>query len=352
MKKILITTFCFLSICTYSQINIEVFNDQVIEDLNPINFSLDFSDYDKKTAIYCAHLSNIVYENENSIKHYIEILNAKYPNSKIEHKFIFNKETSTEVLLFCTKKFMLISFRGTAGGKDLITDSKYFLYKNRKDTINNTRYKHIPSGHGGFRKSLSSVITDNQLFENIDILIKKHNIKSTKKFPIFLTGHSLGAALASMFINPLKGNNYNYKGCYNFAPPLAISNYEANLMKNDSSIYDVTYDIVNNSDYITRFTKYCRRNMQHIGKYYRVCYNYNDKKYQFPKIQREDETFFQYKFHEQFFYSSLFDKFHRIKHYITAVKHELNTSDKVLERDIHGNGDGCSCLKPRNCNKE
>ncbi|MEP5339067.1 MAG: lipase family protein [Algibacter sp.] len=352
MKNILVSIICFLSICVYSQNNDEVFNDEVIDDLNPQNFLLDFSKYNQKTAVYNAHLSNIVYENEDSIKSFIKALNSKYPNSRIEYNFISNTDTDTEILLFCTKKFMIISFRGTAGGKDLITDSKFFLYSNRKDTINSNRYKHIPSGHGGFRKSLSSVIEENQLFKKIDILIKKQNNKSVNTFPIYLTGHSLGAALASMFINPLKANNYNFKGCYNFAPPLAISNYEAILMKSDPSIYGVTYDIVNNSDYITRFTRYCRKNMQHIGKFHRICYDYDDKNYLVPKIQREDETFFQYKFHEQFSFSSLFDKFHRIKYYISAVKHELNSSDKVLERDISDQGHGCSCLKPKNCNMD
>jgi hypothetical protein len=321
------------------------FNESIFDELDPSNFNIDFSKYDQKTAIFSAHLSNLVYESKDSIATFISQLDLIYPNAGIKHVFVKNKETDSEVLLFFTDEYLIISFRGTAGAKDLWTDAKLLLYKNKK--TNKNKYKDIPAGHGGFRKALNSLIDESQLFEKIASLISK---KTKQTFPVFLTGHSLGAALSELFILPLKKRGYKYSGGYNFAPPLAISNSTSDSLKLNPSIQNVTYDIVNYTDYITRLGRYCRKNMSHFGKYYRICYDVNNNEYTNPKIQQENEIPFKYKFWEKFKLSSLFDKFHKMNHYLIAVQAPLNSSEHVENQNVSDIVD-CSCLKPTNCIK-
>ncbi len=350
MAKVLIL-ISFLQIVIFSHAQSDCI-EYTLSDLNPNNFSLDFREYNRKNAIFCAQLSNIVYEPEGSIKRFVEELNLKYPQANYKCQFIQDIETSTEVLIFGNEYFVIVAFRGTKELKDFKTDAKFLGYKTLVDRINDNRYEYIPIGHAGFRKSLMSIIRKDKedLIGKLKVFINDSIKQQIENIPVFLTGHSLGGALSHMFILPLKLNKFNYSGGYNFAPPLAIWKDDALKMRADSSIFNVTYDIVNNTDYITRLPMYSRINMGHIGKFYRICYS--DKDRLFPEIYREDELFFKYKIWEKFtVIKALFDKYHRMAYYLKAVSDNKNSNERIIERS--GALETCSCLgvKKEKCNQ-
>src|SRR5688572_25235988 len=76
------------------------FDIGVAEDLNPEHFNPDFSNYDRETAIYCAQLSNVVYESESSITSYLEALNLIYPEANYKMAFFEDRVNSTELMFF------------------------------------------------------------------------------------------------------------------------------------------------------------------------------------------------------------------------------------------------------------
>jgi triacylglycerol lipase len=98
-----------------------------------------------------------------------------------QRKFFVSRETGTQAMLAEfgeTSPFTVLVFRGTEQNiKDYLTDlevGKLSLVKNKKDM------------HEGFTEALDSV------WSEIDGVLAQYNC------PIFYTGHSLGAALATL----------------------------------------------------------------------------------------------------------------------------------------------------------
>lgn len=136
-----------------------------------------------------------------------------------------------------------------------------------------------------------------------------------KTFPIYLTGHSLGAALAQLFIVPLRYHQLNFKGAYHFAPPLAVTcQMNAELREKYGS---VVYDIVNYKDYVPRAG---RNGTAHFGKFYRIC---ND-----GLVYKEQEAYVRFRLSEYF---NEF-KFHALKSHIDLLRKKENIAALINQR--------------------
>jgi len=312
-------------------------NEELLKDIDLGNFNKDFSTYNQLTSIYCAQMSEIAYWDSTKIENLYNIFSEKHPNEKlywelIEHK---DKKSHTQALLWGSKDFMIISFRGTEPSKikDWITDAKFWNYENNPNS--NEQLANMPAGHGGFRNSLISLISKKNIFERIDKIITNCSPEIEKsKFPIYLTGHSLGAAISQLFIEPLSYKGYNFSGAYHFAPPLAVSCNINDYMK--SKYGNKVYDIVNYKDYVPRAG---RNGVAHFGKFYRICNN--------KLIYSEKESYIKFRFFE---YLSEF-KLHSLKNHIKAIRKTENSIKNIKNRSI---GD-YPCLQPENqipnCNK-
>lgn len=309
---------------TYSQTS-EV--KQIVIDLNPQNFNADFGEYDQATSMYCAELSDIVYLNEVEIMTIVSALQIAYPNAGYQFEFIEekSKKTDTQVLLFGSNKFMIVAFRGTEINKkrDIFIDLKHWTYVNTPN--GEKQYKGLHPGHAGFRRSVMNLIDYKDIFSRIDSFVS--NCGGNKSsFPIYLTGHSLGSAIAQMFVTPLVNSGFQFSGMYNFAPPLAV--------RRDSSILlncrygDITYDIVNYKDFIPRASFKSRVRLEHFGKFYRICKNGN--------IFKEEEKYVKFNLGE---YRDEF-KLHAIQSYIEAIRMEANNVLDINNRSL----DGKDCL--------
>ena len=170
---------------------------QNLLDKNLPNYRKAYSD---RTAWLMASLSELVYEDfqkkENLKK------NIKFLRMKLEK--IYDKK-DTQAILVSNKDFLVLAFRGTETNsiKDIKTDLKTKLIHHK--TNSQTKGK----VHAGFSKAFEQIAADIQK----NLAKKKYQEKS-----LFITGHSLGGALATVAIKRLS-HRAGISACYTFGSP-------------------------------------------------------------------------------------------------------------------------------------
>lgn len=294
----------------------------LVDDLNPQSFNQNFSEYDQKTALFCAQLSELAYWDAARLEMIYQVIKYKYPAYGIQYKMIDFKNSGnhTQALLWATKDFLVVSFRGTEPTKlrDWFTDTKFWNYTNTESS--NHELNNMPAGHGGFRRSLMNLMLKKDLFGEIFQLMKIANpATDSTKFPVFLTGHSLGAAISQMFIEPLSYRKLAFSGAYHFAPPLAVSCEVNEYMK--AKYGSLVYDIVNYKDFVPRAG---RNHVAHFGKYYRIC---ND-----GLMYKETEAYVRFKLREFRIRHEI--KLHSLATHIDLIRKTENVFQQINERSI------------------
>ena len=315
MKKIffLFITIAYLNIAFARQID-------TLINLSPVNFSTDFTKYNQKTAVYLAQLSDLAYAKDmKSFNSFINKYIQSYPGILLRSEFLVekSKNTDTQILLWATRDFVVLSFRGTEiTRRNIITDLKYFSYE-FSDSVSRQRYFNLPAGHAGFRKAIMNLVDRTDIFGRIETILRQtYPGRNIKQIPVYLTGHSLGGALASMFAEPLTVNKYTVNGLYLFAPALTISCTEKVFMENKFGHF--TYNIVNYKDYIPRAG--LRGTLAHYGKFYRIC---NDS-----TLSNEPERYVEMRLFEK---KNVY-KYHSLTTYINLLDLSINTDEVVSKR--------------------
>lgn len=189
---------------------------------NPTPLLAGSDSFNLSNAWWLAEISRLIYHPEFFENKEIKLGSFEYEALA----FINNKNTSTQAAMLRVNHdnpCLVIAFRGTDGIDDW--------------AINVDAYQ-APFGkagkvHQGFMKAYLSI--REKLFEYL-----KDN-----SLPVFITGHSLGAALATLATSELYDNE-NFDSCYTFGSP-RIGNPEfINSIKCER-----IYRIVNNCDVIT-----------------------------------------------------------------------------------------------------
>ncbi|MFZ5988630.1 MAG: lipase family protein, partial [Bacillota bacterium] len=178
--------------------------------------------FDQQRAYLLAQICQLAYE--------------EYPTtSKNIHKALGNRldiypmsVKNTQAVGIVNDKELIIAFRGTE--PDCIND-----------WLTDIRIKKINGIHRGFYRAYKDIKVE------IEQLIKD---SWTKK--IFLTGHSLGGALASICaLDLIKTCNSKWiNGIYTFGAPRCFDKNKAKIY--DELYGDRTYRVVNNNDIVTR----------------------------------------------------------------------------------------------------
>jgi hypothetical protein len=306
---ILLAAICLLSLKPTAPARLQ--SSKVV--FNPADFKRDFSSYNWKTCLITAKLSELSYDNEDTIRIVVSSINKQYRTS-LKYKFIESKgHNNVQLLLAGTKDYCIVAFRGSKEFLDWVADGRIRPYQN----IDTVLLKGLASGHAGFRSSMIQLINAD-IYKQIDTFIRDSLKADPKKIPFYTTGHSYGAALAELFIMMAADYHYNYKGTYAFAPPLAIVSKEAKMI---SSRYgNVIYDIVNYKDYVTRGG--FRGTYSHFGKYFRLC---DGVLYHVDSV-----SYVKYSLHEKTSLQLLKD--HRIAHYIEKLSNPVNNEEEVVKR--------------------
>lgn len=202
------------------------------------------SAYNPVNALWLAELSRLVY------RHDIEEDNPPPQPTRTsflvndrfrQRQFFLSQETDTQAMLIestGTTPFAVLVFRGSENVKDFLTDLEVgkFSLRGYKNNL-----------HEGFTEALNSVWSD------IDVELAQLTC------PVFYTGHSLGAALAT-----LAAARRAPKALYTFGSPRVGNKAFVNSL-NDVPIYR----IVDDEDVVTTIPP-DKLGFQHVGTEYRL----------------------------------------------------------------------------------
>lgn len=196
--------------------------------LNPPIFRAAYSDRMAWILASMSHLAYDRYEDDKNPK-FLELFTAKLKSGGFKLLEIYNSpETDTQAFLAANGDYAVLAFRGTevTSRKDIMTDAKAKRIVDIEGRV-----------HGGFRAA----------YESVKQKIEK-GILGLDNIPLYITGHSLGAALATVATQELE-NNPDIKGriaaCYTYGSPrVGNTQYDKNFKA-------PIYRMVNTTDIVT-----------------------------------------------------------------------------------------------------
>ncbi len=206
--------------------------------MKKFDFHSNASKFNLKNALRLAEASELAYcKSQAKIKKQV-IDKWGFADCKV----IENKDT--ELFIASSDDVIVIAFRGTDSIKDWITDIKARKVRGSFGYV-----------HRGFSKALEYV------WDDIVSTLKK---VLTNSQPIWITGHSLGGALATLVMAQLlQKKHIETKGLYTFGQPRVGT---VTFARNFNALFKHrSFRIVNNEDIVTRVPPRAA-NYDHIGK--------------------------------------------------------------------------------------
>lgn len=268
--------------------------------------------YSQDATMFFAELSKLAYEDENIV--------SRVAREQGLVSSLFTYDNGTQYIVMGNSDFMFIAFRGTEIKlKDIIIDLKLSTYTN----VDSDKLLGLPAGHGGFRRGAIDMINNNRFFLELEEFKKKVQAKTgvyPTKQKIFLTGHSLGGALAILMAEPITRKGYEISSLYTFAAPLTMTKDESKWF--NKKYKDITYTIVNRKDYVPRAAPSQRKNYCQIGQYYHI----NEDGH----IFRSSPIYVKYTVFEKI-KLEVFSE-HYINSYIASIENANNSTIKVASR--------------------
>ena len=185
--------------------------------------------YSDRMAWVCASMSHLAYDrfelNDAELNRQFE---AKLESGGFKLIDTFNSDkTGTQAFLASNGDFVVLAFRGTEKNwRDVQTDILSRRVRTSSGRI-----------HAGFR----------QAYESVRPEIEK-SLKKIGKLPLYITGHSLGGALATVATERLESNprfEFQVAACYTFGSP-RVGNAEY-----DPNIKSSFFRVVNTVDIVT-----------------------------------------------------------------------------------------------------
>ncbi|MGB1799632.1 MAG: lipase family protein [Gammaproteobacteria bacterium] len=208
----------------------------------PAAIQIKTNRFNLSNAWWLAEASRLIYHPD-----FANDINISFGAFHFEQQaYIENTETSTHAaLLKVTQEpaCLIIVFRGSDEAEDWGINTQ----------INQSDFTNKGKVHSGFKKAYLSIRED--LFSEL-----KNN-----SLPLFITGHSLGAALAALATSELYENKH-FDSCYTFGSPRIGNSEFVNSVRSKS-----IYRIVNNSDIVTTIPiDFKTINYRHIGLSYLI----------------------------------------------------------------------------------
>lgn len=187
--------------------------------------------YSDRTAWVMASMAQLVYERFEEGGKARDLLLTKLKGGGFNLIGEFNNpETDTQAFLVTNGEYAVLAFRGTEVTKkmDIKTDAKAF-----KASVYEGRI------HRGFAEAYKSI--------EIQVL-KAVKSKKIEDLPLYITGHSLGAAIATVATQYLERDEdlrNQIAACYTFGSP-RVGNREF-----DRDLKSSVYRVVNTTDIVT-----------------------------------------------------------------------------------------------------
>jgi hypothetical protein len=179
-----------------------------------VDLSKGLKNFDVQTALSLAKASQLIYED---LSYVAEISQRWKIDVKNCFRYFNNKARDTQAFMFKTDTFMVLAFRGSQETKDWQTNFRTKLQKFALKSVMEPLEEDWtpPRGqvHRGFQTAWDSVEA------SIVRQIRQWNEGRPKLLPLFITGHSLGGALATVAAASLVKRKFNIQGLYTFGQP-------------------------------------------------------------------------------------------------------------------------------------
>ncbi len=198
---------------------------------NPKKSTVYTTKYNKGNALLMAHASRAVYKKEKeTILNYLQnpINDAGLELSDVH---IYEDNQSFSALIEC-KECLIWAFRGTDDLKDWLDNL------DMRDTEGA-----LGEVHKGFKRALDRVWDDM-------LATAKEIQRNNGRRPAFITGHSLGGAMASLAAARFASMDRAFTSCYTFGSPRAFSPEAA--AKFNALAKERVFRFQNNNDPVTR----------------------------------------------------------------------------------------------------
>ena len=186
--------------------------------------------YSDRMAWILSSMADLAYDRYEDDPRACELFTLKLKGGGFRLVQIFNSDaTDTQAFLAANADFAVLAFRGTE-------------VKKKKDVLTDLRATQIAAIEGGVHKGFQSA------YDSVKEEIEKGLGTLDPKLPIYITGHSLGAALATVATQNLDvGSKFRDRiaACYTFGSP-RVGN-----TKYDRAFKAPIYRMVNTTDIVT-----------------------------------------------------------------------------------------------------
>lgn len=204
--------------------------------MNDFNFDARTRSYSKKNAYWLGTASLLAYKEGGDIQPETESWGF--------NDFEFFDEKDTQAFIAGNNDMLLLAYRGTESLKDWMTDADIDLVGGPGGKV-----------HEGFSMALSHV------WKEVWTYIRE----SRKCRSLWVTGHSLGAALAALTVAKLRlEKDEPVNGLYTFGHPRTGDRDFAKNFDSDFSLQ--TFRYVNNNDIVTR-VPFRSMHYSHVGTF-------------------------------------------------------------------------------------
>lgn len=196
--------------------------------------------FNAQNALSLARVCRLVWEEK-------PFINEVAKHWELDYLFTDLKSTDTQYLLIGNSKFTILCYRATQSS-DVFTVLKKANYETVNNGYEHNVFKNIAPAHAGFRTSVADSFTAG-LVDDIKFFRRSTNAESS---PLFLTGHSLGGALATIARGKLKYEGIQTDSLYAFGSPVSILN-NAPVGTLSHTLYTEYLNNFKNSNFYLRF---------------------------------------------------------------------------------------------------
>lgn len=217
----------------------------------PTDFSDDFATSDAKRALTLGKAAYLVYSDERYIR---EVLTQWGANLGVDFHYIDDPSSETQGIIFRINGNIVLSFRGTQKLRDWQTNIKIklrkFAGKSKMETMDTEIVSLLKSDivfqddakvHRGFQHAWDSVAP-----QVLNIILRWRRVEPDAT--LWVTGHSLGGALATLAAAALQDTGVTVNGLYTFGQP-RVGDWVFQRQF-DKVLGDRTFRYVNNNDIV------------------------------------------------------------------------------------------------------